>query len=94
MAKDKYMVIVGFKSTEFNPLSFYSTGKPVRSTEGMVTFNDPMQSSVVSIEPGTFSFFSTKEITDEEFDKHKEKLAEQEKMEAMFSEGMSPQPAE
>jgi len=94
MAKDTFMVIIGFKGTEINPLSFYSTGRPVRSSEGLVTFNDPMQSSIVSIEPGTFSFFSTKEITNEEFDKHKEKLAEQEKMEAMFSEGMAPQPAE
>ena len=28
--KEKYMIIVGFKGTEFNPLSFYSEGEPVK----------------------------------------------------------------
>lgn len=89
--KEKYMVIVGFKGVEFNPLSFYSEGKPIHygQKEDMV-FNDPMQNSQVTIAGGTYSFFSTKLISEEEYEEHKTKVKEQEKMESMFTESMQP----
>ena len=85
-SKVKYMVIVGFKGTEYSPLSFYSLGKPIKNMDGDVLFTDPMQKSDVSITSGMFSFFSTKKITEAEFEEHKAKVEEQEKMANMYNE--------
>jgi hypothetical protein len=78
--KEKYMVVVGFKGTEFNPLSFYAEGEPVKHGNDEIIFVDPMQKSNVTIASGTYSFFSTKKITNKEFKEHKVKVAEQEKI--------------
>ena len=85
-SKDKYMVIVGFKGTEFNPLSFYCEGDIMVTMTGSLVFSDPMQSSEVVIMGEGYSFYSTKKLTDEEFAKHKKRIEDQEKMEEMFNE--------
>lgn len=89
--KEKYMVIVGFKGTEFNPLSFYSEGEPVKYGTDEIMFTDPMQKSNVTIASGTYSFFSTKKITNKEFKEHKIKVQEEEKLSSMYNDPFSPQ---
>ena len=89
--KEKYMIIVGFKGTEFNPLSFYSEGEPVKHDNNEIMFIDPMQKSKVTIASGTYSFFSTKKITNKEFKEHKIKVAEQENLSDMYSDPFAPQ---
>jgi hypothetical protein len=89
--KEKYMIIVGFKGTEFNPLSFYSEGEPVKHDNNEIMFVDPMQKSKVTIASGTYSFFSTKKITNKEFKEHKIRVQEEEKLSSMYSDPFAPQ---
>ena len=76
---------------EFNPLSFYAEGEPVKHGNDEIIFVDPMQKSNVTIASGTYSFFSTKKITNKEFKEHKVKVAEQEKISDMYSDPFAPQ---